>query len=110
MSHVDTIVLKSYDGIPSIARHPQRALGYIIHHFNIDKVSQSICSFPNYAYDQVYYSIYVDTSWYTTLQCYYKVTWKQLDNALVQEQLELHIKYGKYITSDMPIYLLDCLL
>ena len=38
MSHVDNIVPKSYDRIHSIAGDPQHALGYIIHHFNIDKV------------------------------------------------------------------------
>ena len=38
MSHVDTMVPKSYDQIQSIAGDPQCALGYIIHHFNIDKV------------------------------------------------------------------------
>ena len=111
MSHMDTMVPKSYDQIQSIARDPHRALGYIIHHFNIDKVSQQIRSFPNYRYDQVYYSTYVDTTQYTTLQHYYKVTRKQLDNALVQERLELQTKYGRYLVSDeMPIYLLDCFL
>ena len=62
MSHVDTMVPKSYDQIQSIAGDPQRALGYIIHHFNINKVSQQICSFPNYRYEQVYYSTYIATS------------------------------------------------
>ena len=36
MSHVDSMVPKSYDQIQSIARDPQRALDYIIHHFNIN--------------------------------------------------------------------------
>ena len=39
MSTVDHVVPKSYDQIQSITRDPQCALGYIIHHFNIDKVS-----------------------------------------------------------------------
>ena len=111
MSHVDTMVPRLYDQIQSIAGNPQRALGYIIHHFNIDKVSWNICSFPNYRYEQVYYSTYMDTSRYNTLQCYYQITQKQLDNALVQERLELQIKYGKYLASDeIPIHLLDCFL
>ena len=111
MSHIDTIVPKSYNGIPSIARHPQCALGYIIHHFNINKVSWNICSSPSYMYDQVYFLTYIDTSQYNTLQCYYKYSRKQFEDALVQEQLELQIKYGKYLTSDeIPIYFLDCFL
>ena len=36
MSHVDKMILKLYDWIQSIASDPHRALGYIIHHFNID--------------------------------------------------------------------------
>ena len=48
MSHVDEMVPKSYDRIQSIAGDPRCALSYIIHHFNIDKVSCQIRSFPNY--------------------------------------------------------------
>ena len=44
-------VPKSYHGIHSIAGDPQRAFTYIIHHFNIEKVSKSIHSYPNYAYN-----------------------------------------------------------
>ena len=62
MATVDHVVPKSYDPIQSIAGDPQRALGYIIHHFNINRVSKSLFIFPNYAYDQVYYSTYIDTT------------------------------------------------
>ena len=74
MSHVDTMVPKSYDRIQSIAGDPQHALGYIIHHFNINKVSKGLHKFPHYALDQVYYSTYVDTTRYLTLQQYYQHT------------------------------------
>ena len=111
MSHVDTMVPKSYDQIQSIAGDPQHALGYIIHHFNINNVSKGLCRFPNYTFDQVYYSTYIDTTLYLTLQCYYQHTRKQLNDALVQERLELQIKYGRYFASDkIPIHLLDCFL
>ena len=111
MSHADEMVPRSYDQIQSITGDPHHALGYIIHHFNIDKVSQQIHSFPNYRYDQVYYSTYVDTTQYTTLQCYYIVTQKQLNDALAKEWLELQIKYGQYLTTDdILITLLDCFL
>ena len=111
MSHMDTMVPKSYDRIQSIARDPQHALGYIIHHFNIDRVSKGHRTFPNYTYNQVYYSTYIDTTWFLLLQCYYKITRKQLQDALVQEQLELQIKYAKYLVfDDLPPYLLDCFL
>ena len=94
MSHVDTTVPKSYDQIQSIARDPQHAIGYIIHHFNIDNVSKGLCRFPNYAFDQVYYSTYIDTTRYLTLQHYYQQTHKQLGDALAKEWLELQKKYG----------------
>ena len=62
MSHVDTVVLKSYTRIQDIAGDPQCALGYIIHLFNIDRVSKGIHAFPYYTYNQVYYLTYVDTT------------------------------------------------
>ena len=52
ISTVDHVVAKLYDGIQSIAGDPQRALGYIIHHFNIDRVSKCLHTFPDYSYDQ----------------------------------------------------------
>ena len=105
------MIPKSYDQIQSIAGDPERALGYIIHHFNIDNVSKSLCRFPYYMFDQVYYSTYVDTTQYLTLQCYYQQTRKQLDNAPAKEWLELQKKYGRYlITNDILITLLDCFL
>ena len=41
MSTVD-LIPKLYDRIQSIAEDSQCALGYVIHHFNIDKISQSL--------------------------------------------------------------------
>ena len=105
------MVPKSYPRIQSIAGDPQCALGYIIHHFNIARVSKSLHNFPDYVYDQVYYSTYIDTSWYLSLQCYYQFTGKQWQNALVQERLELQIQYAKYLVfDDLPPYLVDCFL
>ena len=107
MSTVD-LVLKSYDQITNIPRDPHYALGYIIHHFNINKVSQTIWAYPPYHLDQVYYLTYVDPSRYKALQNFYKVTQKQLDDALAKEQLELQKKYSRYLTTnDLPIVLLD---
>ena len=110
MSTVD-LVLKSYNRITDIPRDPNRALRYIIHHFNIDRVSQSIRAYPPYNLDQVYYSTYVIPSRYPSLLNYYNHTRKQLQDALDQEQLELQKKYGQYLTTnDIPIALLDCFL
>ena len=47
-----------------------------------------------YYYDQVYYSTYIDTSQYTSLQCYI------VQNALVQKWLEIEIRYARYQTSE----------
>ena len=110
MSTID-LVLKSYDWITDIPRDPNCALGYIIHHFNIDKVSQSIRADSPYHLDQVYYLTYVEPSWYKVLQNFYKVTPTQLENALAKERLELQKKYSRYLTTnDLPIVLLDCFL
>ena len=110
MSTVD-LVLKLYNQITDIPRDPNRALGYIICHFNIDKVSRSIQAYPPYNLDQVYYLTYVDSSRYKALQNYYKITLKQLNDALDKEWLELQKKYGRYLTTnEIPIVLLDCFL
>ena len=51
-----------YDRITDIPGDPNWALGYILHHFNIDRVSQSIRAYRPYNLDQVYYSTYVEPS------------------------------------------------
>ena len=37
-----TTTPESYDRITDISRNPHRALGYILYHFNIERVSRSI--------------------------------------------------------------------
>ena len=97
--------------ITDIPGDPNWALGYILHHFNIDRVSRSIWAYHPYHLDQVYYSTYVEPSRYHSLQNYYKITQKKLQDALEQERLELQNKYGRYLTTnDIPITLMDCFL
>ena len=62
MSNLDDVLLKPYEWTYNIAEDPEQALTYIITHFNIDRISQSIQDFPKLRYNQVYYSTYVDTS------------------------------------------------
>ena len=88
------ITPESYDRITDIPRDPNRALGYILHHSNIDRVSRSIRAYCPYNLDQVYYSTYVEPSRYCSLLNYYNLTRQQLQNALDQEWLELQKKYG----------------
>ena len=105
------IAPESYDRITDIPRDPNWALGYILHHFNIDRVSRSIRASRPYHLDQVYYSTYVEPSRYKSLLNYYNLTRKQLQDALDKEQLELQTKYGRYsMSNDIPITLLDCFL
>ena len=106
-----TTAPESYDRITDISGNPHRALGYILYHFNIDRVSCSIWAYHPYHLDQVYYSTYVEPSQYRSLLNYYNHTQKQLQDALDQEWLEIQRKYGRYLTTnDIPITLLDCLL
>ena len=101
----------SYDRITDIPRDPNWALGYILHHFNIDRVSRSIRAYTPYHLDQVYYSTYIEPTWYWSLVNYYKITWEQLQNALAKERLESQLKYGRYLVPDeIPITLMDCIL
>ena len=46
----------------NIAEDPDKALSYIINHFNINIVSQSIRDFPRLEYEQVYYLTYMNIS------------------------------------------------
>ena len=102
---------ETYDQITDIPRDPNQALGYILHHFNIDRVSHSIWAYCPYNLNQVYYSTYVEPSRYHSLLNYYNLTRQQLQNALDQERLELQRKYGRYLTTNnIPITLLDCFL
>ena len=51
-----------------IAEDPDKALCYIINHFNTDEVAKSICTIPDYSFKQVYYLTYVNTLRFTCLQ------------------------------------------
>ena len=51
---------ETYEQITDIAGNPHRALGYILYHFNIDRVSRSIRAYRPYHLDQVYYSTFVE--------------------------------------------------
>ena len=102
---------KSYDRITDIAGNPHRALGYILYHFNIDRISRSIRAYRPYHLDQVYYSTYVEPSRYKSLLNYYNLTRKQLEDALAKERLEIQQKYGRYLVPDnISLTLMDCFL
>ena len=104
MSNLDDALPKPYEWTHSKAEDPENALTYIITHFNINRVSRSIHSFPKYKYVQVYYSTYINTSWFLPLQHYFKASAVELNrqNALVQKWLELELlKWcARYYPSD----------
>ena len=105
------IPTESYQRITDIYRNPHRALGYILYHFNIDRVSRSIQAYHPHHLDQVYYSTFVEPSQYKTLLNYYDLTWKKLQDALAKERLEIQKLYGRYLVPDeLPITLMDCIL
>ena len=102
---------ESYDRITDISGNPHRALGYILYHFNIDRISRSIRAYRPYHLDQVYYSTFVDPSRFKSLLNYYDLTRKQLNDALAKERLEIQKLYGRYLVPDeIPITLMDCVL
>ena len=113
ISNIDDVLLKPYEWTHDCVKDPKSALAYIITHFNIEKVSNSLRAFPKLNYNQVYYSTYIDTSQYTTLQCYIDISAHNLriHNALVQKRLELQIRYARYqMSEDLNPYLLQCIL
>ena len=106
-----TTTPESYDRITDIAGNPHRALGYILYHFNIDRISRSIRASCPYHLDQVYYSTFVEPSRYKSLLNYYDLTRKQLEDALAKERLEIQHNYGRYLVpDDLSITLMDCIL
>ena len=102
---------ESYERVTDISGNPNRALGYILYHFNIDRISRSIRAYRPYQLDQVYYSTYVEPYRYKSLLNYYDLTRKQLQDALAKERLEIQQKYGRYLVpDDLSITLMDCFL
>ena len=106
-----TTATESYERITDISGNPHRALGYILYHFNIDRISRSIRAYRPYHLDQVYYSTYVIPSQFKSLLNFYDRTRKQLQDALAKERLEIQKLYGRYLVPDeLPITLMDCIL
>ena len=102
---------ESYNRITDISGNPHRALGYILYHFNIDRISRSIQAYRPYHLDQVYYSTFVEPSRFKSLLNYYDLTRQQLQDALAKERLEIQKLYGRYLVpDDLPITLMDCVL
>ena len=94
----------------NIAEDPDEALCYIITHFNINMVSQSIQKFPEFTFKQVYYSTYIDISRYPCLQYLIELASKNLwnKNALAQQWLATQQRY--MLSDNLSPYLLQCLL
>ena len=65
---------EQYNRVTNLSRNPHRALGYILYHFNIDRVSRSIRAYRPYHLDQVYHSTYVEPYRYRSLLNYYDIT------------------------------------
>ena len=65
ITNLDDACLKPYEWTHNSIKDPESALSYIITNFHIRKISRSIWDFPLYHYNQIYYSTYIDTSWYT---------------------------------------------
>ena len=69
-----TMPPESYDRITDISGNPNRALGYILYHFNISRVSRSIQVYHPHYLDQVYYSTFIEPLRYKSLLNYYNLT------------------------------------
>ena len=96
----------------NIAENPDKALCYIINHFNIDEVADSILKTPHYTFEQVYYSTYIDPHRFKRLQELIDLALKNFcNNALAQQWLAMHEYNIRNLTSDvLSPYLLQCLL
>ena len=52
---------------PNMEENPDKALRYIINHFNVDEVAESIRQTTFYSLEQVYYLTYIEPHWFTRL-------------------------------------------
>ena len=97
---------------PNMEEDPDEALRYIINHFNIDKIADWILITPHYAFEQVYYSTYVDPCQFKHLQELIDIALKHFQhNALAQQWLAIEQSVKYYKSSDtLSPYLLQCLL
>ena len=75
---------------PNMEEDPDKALHYIINHFNVNVVAESIQQFPFYSLEQVYYSTYVETHRFAHLQYLISLALKNFRyNALAQQRLAI---------------------
>ena len=96
-----------------IAEDPDEALRYIINHFHIEGIAQSIRSFPELNFEQVYYSTYIEPRCFTRLQQLIELAAKnrRYENALAIQRLAIQKSYRQYLSSnDLSPYILQCLL
>ena len=106
------VIDNTSDQKQNMEEDPDEALWYIINHFNIDKIADWILITPHYAFEQVYYSTYVDPRWFKRLQELIDQASKNFRyNALAQQWLEIEQRVKYYSPSDtLSPYLLQCLL
>ena len=106
------VIDNASDQPQNMEEDPDVALRYIINHFNIDKVADSTLSTPHCAFEQVYYSTYVEPRWFICLQHLINLSSKNLRyNALAQQWLAIKQRAKSQLTSDtLSPYLLQCFL
>ena len=87
ISNLDDALPNPYVCTHDSIKDPDNALGYILHHFNISRISHSIQNFPNLKFDQVHHLTYIDTFWYLSLQCLINITAHnlQVQNEKIQQ-------------------------
>ena len=96
-----------------IAKDPDEALRYIINHFHVDGIAKSIRSFPDFNFEQVYYSTYIEPRHFTRLQQLIELAAKnhRYNHALAIQRLAIQNLYSRYLSSDdLSPYILQCLL
>ena len=74
----------------------ERALKYIMKHFNLETIHNGICYYPDLSTDPVYYSTYINSDHFNSLQCYINKS-IQDHNAYLQNWSDY---IARYATSD----------
>ena len=73
-------------------RSPDKALKYIMKHFNLETIHKSVKQFPYLSHDFIYSNTFVDPDHFILLQHYINKSIREC-NAYLQKWLELHSRY-----------------
>ena len=88
-------------------REPEKALKYIMKHFNLEMIHKSLRTFPDLSLNFIYSNTFVDPDCFSLLKCYINKSIHD-QNALLQKWLELQARYS--VSDENNSLIIQCIL